>query len=130
MRSRPQDWDATSPDLPFDVVLTCYTLFERGKDYGKDRTFLSKWAWSHLVMDEAHGLKNRNSTRSRKLRMVAKSCKHRIMLTGGWGQRPCTNTGWLGHQHRPTVLIIILKASCSDSMLDIQVSMVYVVCIS
>lgn len=33
-------------------------------------------------MDEAHGLKNRNSTRARKLRMVAKSCKHRIMLTG------------------------------------------------
>lgn len=47
----PQDWDETSGELPFDVVLTCYTLFERGKDYGRDRIFLSKWAWSHLVRE-------------------------------------------------------------------------------
>ena len=33
-------------------------------------------------MDEAHGLKNRNSVRSRKLRLVARACRHRIMLTG------------------------------------------------
>jgi SWI/SNF-related matrix-associated actin-dependent regulator 1 of chromatin subfamily A len=33
-----------------------------------DRGFLEKWRWSHLVMDEAHALKNRNASRTMRLR--------------------------------------------------------------
>lgn len=36
-----------------------------------DRTFLRKWKWSQMVMDEAHALKNANSQRSRRLRKLA-----------------------------------------------------------
>lgn len=39
-------------------------------------------AWSHLVMDEAHALKNRHSIRAIKMRKVAGHCKARVMLTG------------------------------------------------
>ena len=43
---------------PFDVLLTCYTLFERqGDDQKRDRTFLCSWQWSHMVMDEAHAVR-------------------------------------------------------------------------
>ncbi len=67
----------------FDVCLTTYTLWEReGPTYGIDRCFLAKWPWSHVVMDEAHALKNSASTRSRKLRKVAQLAATRIMLTG------------------------------------------------
>ncbi|GLC48685.1 hypothetical protein PLESTB_000125600 [Pleodorina starrii] len=67
----------------FDVLLTTYTVWEReGPAYGIDRAFLSKWPWSHVVMDEAHALKNSSSTRSKKLRKVAQLAATRIMLTG------------------------------------------------
>ncbi|KAG2446661.1 hypothetical protein HYH02_008231 [Chlamydomonas schloesseri] len=67
----------------FDVMLTTYTLWEReGANYSIDRSFLSKWPWSHVVMDEAHALKNSSSTRSKKLRKVAGLAATRIMLTG------------------------------------------------
>lgn len=70
-------------ESPFDVLLTTYTLFERDStDCKLDRSFLRKWGWGYLVMDEAHALKNRDSIRSRKLRAVAECCSHRIMLTG------------------------------------------------
>lgn len=36
-----------------------------------DRGFLEKWRWSHLVMDEAHALKNRNASRTMRLRRRA-----------------------------------------------------------
>lgn len=75
----------------FDVMLTTYTVWEReGATYSIDRAFLSKWAWSHVVMDEAHALKNSLSTRTRKLCRVAQGAAHRVMLTGGGGG------GWCG----------------------------------
>ena len=44
-------------EAPFDVLLTCYTLFERqGDDQQRDRSFLCGWQWSHMVMDEAHAV--------------------------------------------------------------------------
>ncbi len=36
---------------PFNVLLTCYTLFERDSTEQKlDRQFLRKWRWSHMVL--------------------------------------------------------------------------------
>ena len=36
---------------PFNVLLTCYTLFERDSAEQKlDRAFLKKWRWSHMVL--------------------------------------------------------------------------------
>jgi SWI/SNF-related matrix-associated actin-dependent regulator 1 of chromatin subfamily A len=43
-----------------------------------DRAFLRKWAWSQVVMDEAHALKNAASSRARRLRRLAQA-----RLTGG-----------------------------------------------
>lgn len=39
---------------PFNVLLTCYTLFERNSAEQKlDRNFLKKWRWSHMVLVRA-----------------------------------------------------------------------------
>ena len=39
--------------LPFNVMLTGYSLFERDSEAQKlDREFLRKWNWSHMVLDE------------------------------------------------------------------------------
>jgi len=68
---------------PFNVMLTCYSLFERQSEQMKeDRKFLKKWNWSCVLMDEAHLLKDRTSYRSKRLRDVAHMAKQRVMLTG------------------------------------------------
>ncbi len=81
----PPNWDfskSLSP-APFDVLLTSYTLFERNsRDQRKDREFLESWKWSHLIMDEAHALKNREAQRTTRLRRVANVSRRRIMMTG------------------------------------------------
>ncbi|CAM6084937.1 unnamed protein product [Calypogeia fissa] len=70
-------------DLPFNVMLTCYTLFERRSAQQKDdRKFLRKWNWSCVLMDEAHFLKDRDSLRTTRLREVAHKARQRVMLTG------------------------------------------------
>jgi SWI/SNF-related matrix-associated actin-dependent regulator 1 of chromatin subfamily A len=52
-------------------MLTTYSLFERDElQYRLDRQFLCRWRWGHMICDEAHALKNANSTRSKKLRKV------------------------------------------------------------
>ncbi len=57
------------PIAPFDVLVTCYTLFERDTvDQRLDRKCLTKFAWSHVVLDEAHALKNSASARTKHLR--------------------------------------------------------------
>jgi SNF2 family DNA or RNA helicase len=53
-------------DLLSVAVLCCAAL-----SCSADRTFLRKWKWSQMVMDEAHALKNANSQRSRRLRKLA-----------------------------------------------------------
>ncbi|GAB4819342.1 hypothetical protein N2152v2_006388 [Parachlorella kessleri] len=81
----PAAWDINSQTTPapFNIMITCYTLFERDSPEQRlDRGFLEKWRWSHLVMDEAHALKNRNASRTMRLRRVANSSRRRIMLTG------------------------------------------------
>lgn len=81
----PPKWDFSAPlaPAPFHVMLTSYTLFERDSpDQRIDREFLESWRWSHLIMDEAHALKNRNAQRTTRLRRVANASRRRIMMTG------------------------------------------------
>lgn len=82
---QPPEWDidAELQPAPFNVMLTCYTLFERDSPEQRlDRGFLEKWRWSHLIMDEAHALKNRNASRTTRLRRVSNVARRRIMITG------------------------------------------------
>jgi len=63
---------------PFNVMLTCYTLFERDSvDQQADRSFLKRWQWSHLLLDEAHAVKNANAMRTKRLtRYVSSIIRH------------------------------------------------------
>ena len=53
-------------------MLTCYTLFERdSSEQRMDRKFLRDWKWSHLILDEAHAVKNSNAMRTVRLNKSA-----------------------------------------------------------
>ncbi len=81
----PTKWDYAKglPKAPFNVLLTSYTLFERdSNEQRKDREFLESWTWSHIIMDEAHALKNKEAQRTTRLRRVAAVSRRRIMMTG------------------------------------------------
>ncbi|GMJ13367.1 CHROMATIN REMODELING 19 [Hibiscus trionum] len=68
---------------PFNVLLVCYSLFERHSVQQKDdRKILKRWHWSCVLMDEAHALKDKNSYRWKNLKSVARNAKQRLMLTG------------------------------------------------
>ncbi|KAK4400152.1 protein CHROMATIN REMODELING 19 [Sesamum angolense] len=68
---------------PFDVILVCYSLFERHSAQQKDdRKILRHWKWSCVLMDEAHALKDKNSYRWKNLMSVARNARQRLMLTG------------------------------------------------
>ena len=154
---KPPEWDIdmSVQAAPFNVMLTCYTLFERDRcslagagrcaaclqqgttlsriatsrrhkvslqpssggracmppgphasaplpclpppcspEQRLDRGFLEKWRWSHLIMDEAHALKNRNASRTTRLRRIANASRRRIMMTGAGGRvRECLEGG-------------------------------------
>ncbi|XXG87319.1 hypothetical protein AAC387_Pa11g2033 [Persea americana] len=68
---------------PFNVLLVCYSLFERHSAQQKDdRKVLKRWRWSCVLMDEAHVLKDKNSYRWKNLMSVAQNAQQRLMLTG------------------------------------------------
>ncbi|KAK5776730.1 hypothetical protein PVK06_044693 [Gossypium arboreum] len=68
---------------PFNVLLVCYSLFERHSVQQKDdRKILKRWHWSCVLMDEAHALKDKNSYGWKNLMSVARTAKQRLMLTG------------------------------------------------
>ncbi|KAF6174614.1 hypothetical protein GIB67_006266 [Kingdonia uniflora] len=68
---------------PFNVLLVCYSLFERHSAQQKDdRKVLKRWRWSCVLMDEAHALKDKNSYRWKNLMSVAQNANQRLMLTG------------------------------------------------
>lgn len=68
---------------PFNVLLVCYSLFERHSVQQKDdRKILKRWRWSCVLMDEAHALKDKNSYRWKNLMSVAWNANQRLMLTG------------------------------------------------
>ncbi|KAG5531939.1 hypothetical protein RHGRI_026520 [Rhododendron griersonianum] len=68
---------------PFNVILVCYSLFERRSVQQKDdRKVLKHWNWSCVLMDEAHALKDKSSYRWKNLMSVARKANQRLMLTG------------------------------------------------
>ncbi|GJY26695.1 protein chromatin remodeling 19 [Tanacetum coccineum] len=68
---------------PFNVILVCYSLFERHSAQQKDdRKVLKRWKWSCVLMDEAHALKDKSSYRWKNLMSVARNANQRLMLTG------------------------------------------------
>ncbi|KAK3040159.1 hypothetical protein RJ639_028409 [Escallonia herrerae] len=68
---------------PFNVILVCYSLFERHSVQQKDdRKILRRWRWSCVLMDEAHALKDKSSYRWKNLMSVARNANQRLMLTG------------------------------------------------
>lgn len=73
----------TGQPPPFNVILVCYSLFERHSAQQKDdRKILKRWRWSCVLMDEAHALKDKNSYRWKNLMSVARNANQRLMLTG------------------------------------------------
>ncbi|TYJ05461.1 hypothetical protein E1A91_A12G165900v1 [Gossypium mustelinum] len=68
---------------PFNVLLVCYSLFERHSVQQKDDLkILKRWHWSCVLMDEAHALKDKNSYGWKNLMSVARTAKQHLMLTG------------------------------------------------
>lgn len=63
---------------PVDVVLTTFSYFSGEKS--DDRSFLKKFQFDYLVVDEAHSLKNSRGQRYRNLDKIGSS--HRLLLTG------------------------------------------------
>jgi SNF2 family DNA or RNA helicase len=51
--------------------------------HSADRSFLRKWKWSQMVMDEAHALKNANSQRSKRLRKLARGARGAVRALAG-----------------------------------------------
>ena len=58
----------------FDVVATSYEVVIR------EKACLSKFSWEYLVIDEAHRIKNENSTLSQIVRIYNTKC--RLLITG------------------------------------------------
>ena len=64
-------------------VIRCYSIFERDSADSKEkRAWLRSLNYSHLVLDEAQLVKNRQTQRARRLDAVATKARRRVLLTG------------------------------------------------
>ena len=67
----------------YDVIVVCYSLFERDSIESQDnRAWLQRMEFSHLILDEAHLLKNREAQRTTRLTRLARKAHYRLLLTG------------------------------------------------
>ena len=66
------------PGHEFDVIVTSYTYFER-EGCEKDRHFLCGQEYACVVYDEAHAIKNLESSRYKRL--VKMSTKRRLLMS-------------------------------------------------
>jgi SWI/SNF-related matrix-associated actin-dependent regulator 1 of chromatin subfamily A len=67
----------------YDVIIVCYSLFERDSIESQDnRSWLQRMEFSHLILDEAHLLKNRDAQRTIRLTRTARKAHYRLLLTG------------------------------------------------
>jgi hypothetical protein len=76
---------------PLDAIIAPIGYYEKEK--GNDRTFLRKFKFDYLIVDEAHSLKNASGNRYKNLDKV--STLHRLMLTGEYESddtRPSVNS--------------------------------------
>lgn len=95
---------------PFNVMLTCYTLFERDSvEQQADRSFLKKWQWSHLLLDEAHAVKNANAMRTKRLtRYISNIIRH--------------TSETFSNKHVASLCVCALLLQCSCGMTDMHSS--------
>lgn len=63
---------------PLDVVLTTFSYFSSEKS--DDRSFLKKFSFDYMVVDEAHCLKNPKGSRYKNMDKF--NTEHRLLLTG------------------------------------------------
>lgn len=66
--------DETTGRHKWDVLVTSY------EGMLKERSKLGKIKWRYLIIDEAHRIKNENSSLSKAVRMV--TTDHRLLITG------------------------------------------------
>ena len=57
-------------------------LFAISAQQKDDRKLLRRFKWSCILMDEAHLLKDRDSSRRKHLWALAQKAKQRLLLTG------------------------------------------------
>ena len=73
------DCDYLRGNEPLDAVLTTFSYFSSDSNKG-DRSFLRKFEFDYLVVDEGHTLKNPKGLRYQNLNKFQTS--HRLLLTG------------------------------------------------
>ena len=66
--------DPVTGKYKWDVLVTSYEGMLKG------RSKLAKIKWRYLIIDEAHRIKNENSSLSKAVRMV--NVDHRLLITG------------------------------------------------
>mmetsp|Transcript_18446 Transcript_18446/g.24366 ORF Transcript_18446/g.24366 Transcript_18446/m.24366 type:complete len:1067 (+) Transcript_18446:240-3440(+) len=65
--------------MKLDVILTTYSCFEL-ESAGQDRKFFKSFKFGYMVLDEAHSIKNQDSSRFKKLSMI--KSERRLLLSG------------------------------------------------
>lgn len=66
-------------DESLQIVLCTYSLFERDSG-NRDRKYLCSIPWDYIILDEAHCIKNANSSRYANISNL--HAKHRLLLSG------------------------------------------------